>query len=74
VLAARESKPGELIPHLVYKDQELKGGQEFVPDEFIVKAIVTAQEEKSMYLFYHHEFPSDGSDVHFRNHVRSFSQ
>jgi len=74
VLAAREPKPGELIPHLVYKDQELKGGQEFVPDEFVVKAIVTTQDDKSMYLFYHHDFPSEGGDVQFRNHIRTFSQ
>jgi hypothetical protein len=74
MLAAREAKQGELVPHVVYKDQELKPGEEFLPDECIVKAIVTTQEEKSMYLFYHNEFPADGNDFAFRNHVRTFSQ
>jgi len=73
-LTGREAKPGELVPHLVYKDQELKGGQEFIPDEFIVKAIVTTQDDSSKYLFRHQDFPSDGNDIAFRNYIRTYSQ
>jgi len=73
MLTGREAKPGELVPHIVYKDQELKAGQEFVPDEFIVKAIVTTQDDKSNYAFKHCDFPSDGNEMYFRNHMRTYA-
>eukprot|EP00456_Euglypha_rotunda_P064235 TRINITY_DN5461_c0_g1_i11.p1 TRINITY_DN5461_c0_g1~~TRINITY_DN5461_c0_g1_i11.p1 ORF type:complete len:219 (+),score=24.84 TRINITY_DN5461_c0_g1_i11:114-770(+) len=71
MLAGREAKPGELVPHIVYHDTQLKAGEEFLPDDFIVKVILSTNEVTSSYLFKHHDFPSDGTDVHMRNLLRT---
>ena len=56
-LATRKLKPGEMSSTIIYKDRPLRGGEEFLPDELLVKVIVSAPRGQ-LSLFKHCEYPS----------------
>lgn len=68
MLAGRTPQPGELVPTVVYKDRPLQPGQEFLPDEFVVKVIVM-QPEKPRQKFKYAEFSAVGSEQELRQYL-----
>jgi len=72
MLTQRKAKEKEMLPSIVYKDKPLLPGTEFLPDELIVK-VACMSPLKPNAVFKHSQFPSDGNDSSFRNHMRSFS-
>ena len=56
-LATKKVKPGEMTSTIIYKDRPLRGGEEFLPDELLVKVIVSAPKGQQT-VFKHCEYPS----------------
>jgi len=69
MLASRTPQAGELVPTVVYKDRPLKPGQEFLPDELVVKVIVM-QPGKPMQKFKYSEFAAVGSEQELRQYLQ----
>lgn len=64
----REEKKGEFVPSIVYKSRSLAPGEDFLPDELLVKVIsMQPFKPKPMFKFLH--FPLDGNDNHFRGYL-----
>lgn len=59
-LATRKVKQGEMTSTIIYKDRPLRGGEEFLPDELLVKVIVSAPRGRQS-VFAHCEYPSGRS-------------
>ncbi len=55
-LATKRVKAGEMTSTIIYKDRPLRGGEEFLPDELLVKVIVSAP-RGSQTVFRHCEYP-----------------
>ena len=56
-LATKTVKHGEMTSTIIYKDRPLRGGEEFLPDELLVKVIVSAPKGQQS-VFKHCEYPS----------------
>ncbi len=56
MLSTRKLNPGEMGPTIVYHDHPIEAGTEFMPDNFLVKAIVMTS-AASAYLLEHHDTP-----------------
>eukprot|EP00808_Paulinella_micropora_P015807 g19355.t1 len=75
MLATRGSKEGmQSMPGIVYKDQRLKPGDEFLTDECLVKCIVSTGTTETNGVFTSTEFPSNGEDSHARSYLALNSQ
>eukprot|EP00457_Paulinella_chromatophora_P004035 gb/GEZN01004045.1/.p1 GENE.gb/GEZN01004045.1/~~gb/GEZN01004045.1/.p1 ORF type:complete len:579 (+),score=85.08 gb/GEZN01004045.1/:55-1791(+) len=75
MLATRPAKPGDMgNPGIVYKDQRLKAGDEFLTDECLVKCIVSTGAGNGKAVFRSNEFPSNGEDAHARSYLAINSQ
>ena len=55
-LATKRVKAGEMTSTIIYKDRPLRGGEEFLPDELLVKVMVSAP-RASQTVFAHCEYP-----------------
>lgn len=60
LLSTRIPKKHELLPTIIYKDRPLQPGDPFLPDEMIVKVIVSAPKH-SLTMFHHADCPSQGN-------------
>jgi hypothetical protein len=66
MMAVRKLGKDEMGPKIVYHEHPLEQGEEFLPDDFLVKVIL-ATASKNVYLFAHNgHFPSlpFASDLH----------
>jgi hypothetical protein len=64
----RQEKKGEFVPSIVYKSRSLPPGEDFLPDELLVKVIsMKPFKPKPMFKFLH--FPLNGNDGYFRGHL-----
>ena len=59
-LATRPPTKTQMVPTIIYKDRPLRGGEEFLPDELLVKVIVSAPKGQ-LSVFKHHEYASGGA-------------
>ena len=59
-LATRPPTKTQMVPTIIYKDRPLRGGEEFLPDELLVKVIVSAPKGQ-LSVFKHHEYASGGT-------------
>lgn len=73
MISTRIPGKSEMIPTVVYKDRPLQPGVDFLPDEFIVKVILTSPKVPDS-MFKSHEFPSNGSELYIRNHLASHAR
>lgn len=71
LLAVRKPAQKEMIATVVYKDRPLQGGDTFLPDELLVKCIVSAPKQKESILS-SHSFPSNA--VHNSSLTQSYIQ
>ena len=55
-ISPRRPQSGEFLPSIVYKDKPLAPGQDFVPDELIVKVVAMSPHQPGHYFKYLH-FP-----------------
>ena len=61
-LATTQPTRTRMTPTIVYKDRPLRGGESFLPDELLVKLIVSSPREgQRLSLFHHAEYASAAS-------------
>ena len=58
-LSTRPPTKTAMVPTIIYKDRPLRAGEAFLPDELLVKVIVSAPKGQ-LSLFKHHHYPSSG--------------
>ena len=58
-LATRPPSKTHMVPTIIYKDRPLRGGEAFLPDELLVKVIVSAPKAQ-LSLLKHHTYSSQG--------------
>jgi hypothetical protein len=69
-LAPRKGKSGEFLPSVLYKNKALNPGEDFLPDEMLVKVISMAPFSPTP-LFVHRHFPLySGSEEALRSYLR----
>jgi len=77
MMAAVTPGKGQLMPKIIHQNKALRGGEEFLPDEFIVKVVASNPKEDKGLLF-HATFPSPssstaGMSAAFKAHYNEFS-
>ena len=61
-LSTRPPTATSMMPTIIYKDRPLRPGEAFLPDELLVKVIVSAPKgQGQLSMFQHHHYPSAGS-------------
>jgi nuclear protein localization family protein 4 len=73
MLGTREQKKGEMPPAIVYKNKSILPGIALLPDDFLVKVIVSEAKNPEV-VFQHNIFPSRGSDIHMRSHMAEYTR
>ena len=79
MMATRVPAAGEMVPTVVYKDRPLLPGKEFLPDEFIVKVILTAPSAGAGGdpVFRHADFPglsSSPTDAMLKGYMAKYAR
>ncbi len=72
-LAVREAKKGEFLPGIMYKDKLMNANEPFLPDDFIVKAVVSEPKVVTP-MFRHAKFPFVGNSAAVAAHFTALSR
>jgi hypothetical protein len=68
LVAAKKGKEKEYIPSIIFKDRALGPGEDFVPDELLVK-VVAMKSYKPASMFAYNHFPLYGAN---KNHAIAY--
>jgi len=72
-LSTRVPGKHELLPTIIYKDRPLPPGEPFLPDELLVKVIVSAP-KGSLSIFQHQEFSSTGGELLIKTYMQEYNK
>jgi hypothetical protein len=73
MLATRKPAKGEMLPTIVYKDRPLMPGEEFLPDELLVKVNIFAPKQaNNKMMFKRWEVPSSAGETYLYSYFQQY--
>jgi hypothetical protein len=69
-IAARKGKNKEYVPSIIFKDKALKPGEDFIPDELLVKVVAMRPYKPSSMFLYNHFPLSGGTKGHALSYLK----